>query len=104
MRCQGREVRSWMDYIRGADSRLIRKVSVREPRKNLDYFMVLGCLLRMGVNQLHRATPEAPSMPLETKDSVAPVVRRPAAGYSQTASLGMPVERVDFGQDMETCG
>ena len=41
---KGREVRSRTDYILGADIRLFRNVTVRDPRHNLDHYMVLGCL------------------------------------------------------------
>ena len=41
---EGREVRSWTDYILGKYRRLFGNVSVRDPRYNLDHYMVLGCL------------------------------------------------------------
>ena len=41
---EGREVRSWTDYILGKDRRLFGNVSVRDPRYNSDHYMVLGCL------------------------------------------------------------
>ena len=41
---EGREVRSWTDYILGTDLRLFGNVSVRDPRHNSDHYMVLGCL------------------------------------------------------------
>ena len=41
---EGREVRSWTDYILGMDCRLFGNVSVRYPRHNSDHYMVLGCL------------------------------------------------------------
>ena len=41
---QGKEVRSWTDYIFGTDRRLFGNVSVRDPRQNSDHYMVLGCL------------------------------------------------------------
>ena len=41
---KGREVRSQTDYILGTDRRLFRNVAVRDPRHNLDHYMVLGCL------------------------------------------------------------
>ena len=31
---EGREVRSWTDYIMGTDRRLFENVSVRDPRHN----------------------------------------------------------------------
>ena len=40
----GREVRSRMDYILWADSRLFWNLSVRDPRHNSDHYLVLGCL------------------------------------------------------------
>ena len=40
----GREVRSRTDYILGIDCCLFSNVVVRDPRKNLDHYMVLGCL------------------------------------------------------------
>ena len=40
----GREVRSRTDYILGTDRRLSRNVAVRDPRHNLDHYMVLGCV------------------------------------------------------------
>ena len=39
-----REVRSRTDYILGTDRCLFGNVSVRDPRHNLDHYMVLGCL------------------------------------------------------------
>ena len=41
---KGREVRSRTDYILGTNRRLFGNVSVRDPRNNLDHYMVLGCL------------------------------------------------------------
>ena len=41
---KGREVRSRTNYIMGTDHRLFGNVSVREPRHNSDYYLVLGCL------------------------------------------------------------
>ena len=40
----GREVRSWTDYILGTDRRLFRNVALWDPWHNLDHYMVLGCL------------------------------------------------------------
>ena len=40
----GREVRSRTDYILGTDRRLFRNVAVRDPRHNLEHYMVQGCL------------------------------------------------------------
>ena len=40
----GREVRSRTDYIIGTDFRLFWNVTVREPRHNLDHYLVIGCL------------------------------------------------------------
>ena len=40
----GREVRSWTDYILGTDRRLFQDVAVRNTRHHLDHYMVLGCL------------------------------------------------------------
>ena len=41
---EGREVRSWTEYILGTDHCLLGNVSVRDPRHNSDHYMVLGCL------------------------------------------------------------
>ena len=41
---KGKEVRSRTDYILGTDRRLFGNVSVQDPRKNSDHYMVLGCL------------------------------------------------------------
>ena len=41
---KGREVRSRTYYIMGTDRCLFRNFSVRDPRHNLDHYMVLGCL------------------------------------------------------------
>ena len=41
---EGEVVRSWTDYILGADRRLLWNVSVRDPRHNSDHYMVLSCL------------------------------------------------------------
>ena len=41
---EGREVRSWTEYILGTDRRLFVNVSVRDPRHNSDHYIVLGCL------------------------------------------------------------
>ena len=40
----GREVRSRTDYILGTDRRLFWNVSGRNPRHNLDHYLVPGCL------------------------------------------------------------
>ena len=37
-------MRSWTDYILGMDHSLFWSVSVREPRHNLDHYLVVGCL------------------------------------------------------------
>ena len=42
----GREVGSRPDHILGKDCRLFWNVSVRDPRHNLDHYLVLGCLQR----------------------------------------------------------
>ena len=44
MRRDGLEVRSWTDYILGKYCRMFQDVSVQDPRKNSDHYMVLGCL------------------------------------------------------------
>ena len=41
---KGREVRSRTDYILGMDRRVFRNVAFRDPRHNLNQYMVLGCL------------------------------------------------------------
>ena len=41
---EGREVRSWTDYILGTDHHLFGNVSVQEPRHNSYHYMVLVCL------------------------------------------------------------
>ena len=41
---EGREVRSHTDYILGTDRRIFVNVSIRDPRHNSDYYIVLGCL------------------------------------------------------------
>ena len=41
---EGKVVRSRTDYILGTDRRLFWNVSVRDPRHNKDYYMVLSCL------------------------------------------------------------
>ena len=40
----GREVWSRTDYIPGTDFCIFRNVAVRDPRHNLDHYLVLGCL------------------------------------------------------------
>ena len=39
-----REVRSRTDYILDTDGHIIRNVSIRDPRHNLDHYLILGCL------------------------------------------------------------
>ena len=41
---EGKVVWSRTDYILGTDRSLFMNVSVREPRHNIDHFMVVGCL------------------------------------------------------------
>ena len=41
---QGREMRSWTDYILGSNCRIFQNVAVRDLRHNSDHCMVLGCL------------------------------------------------------------
>ena len=41
---EGKVVRSRTDYLLGTDRSLFRNVSVRDPRHNIDHFMVVGCL------------------------------------------------------------
>ena len=40
----GREVRSRTDYILGTDHYIFRNMVIRDPRNNLDHYLVLGCL------------------------------------------------------------
>ena len=44
MRRGGREVRSRTDYILGTDSCLFQNVVVWDVRRNIDHYLVLGCL------------------------------------------------------------
>ena len=39
-----REVRSWKEYIIDMDHCLFRKMSVLDPRNNLDHYLILGYL------------------------------------------------------------
>ena len=48
----GKAVRSRTDYILGTDRSLFRNVAVRDPRHNLDHYMVMG-LLRRGTVREH---------------------------------------------------
>ena len=48
------EVRSRTDYILGTDRRLFRNVTVRDPRHNLDHYMVLGCLPSAPLSEMKR--------------------------------------------------
>ena len=41
---EGREVRSWTDYILETDRRLFGNVSVQDPRHNSDHYLVLSYL------------------------------------------------------------
>ena len=41
---KGQVVRYRTDYILGTERRLFRNNTVRDPRHNLDHYMVLGCL------------------------------------------------------------
>ena len=41
---QGRELRSWTDYILGSDCQIFWNMIVRYPRHNSDHFMVMGYL------------------------------------------------------------
>ena len=100
-----REVRSWTDYILGTDRRLFRNVTVRDPRKNSDHYMVLGCLL------------SAP--PMEHKRYLGGSKRWPVRppggtnedgstfhGYTESRTEGATArgetKRLDLGDDVET--
>ena len=48
----GKAVRSRTDYILGTDQSLFRNVAVRDPRHNLDHYMVMR-LLRGGTVREH---------------------------------------------------
>ena len=48
----GKAVRSRTDYILGTDRSLFKKVAVRDPRHNLDHYMVMG-LIRGGTVREH---------------------------------------------------
>ena len=56
----GRDVRSCMDYIMETYHHLFRKLSVPDPRHNLDNYFILGCLhstiLRKHAKYLERHT------------------------------------------------
>ena len=41
---EGKVVRSRTDYLLGTDRGLFRNVSVRDPQRNTNHFMVVGCL------------------------------------------------------------
>ena len=41
---QGREERSWTDYLMGTNSHLFRNAFVQDPQHDLEHFMVLGWL------------------------------------------------------------
>ena len=41
---EGKVVRSRTDYLLGTDRSLFRNVSVWDPRRNTNHFMVVGCL------------------------------------------------------------
>ena len=45
MQRNGQDIRSWTEYILGADCRLFQSVAVRDTRHLLDHYMVLGFLM-----------------------------------------------------------
>ena len=46
-----REVRYWTDHILETDCCLFRNISVRDPRQNLDNYLILGCLQRVTLRE-----------------------------------------------------
>ena len=49
---EGKAIRSWTDYLLGTDHSLFRNVAIRDPRYNLDHYMVVG-LLQGGTTREH---------------------------------------------------
>ena len=64
MLLKGREVRSRTNYILGTDHRLFGNVSVRDPRHNSDYYLVLGCLPRASLKEHMWYLEEQKKLPL----------------------------------------
>ena len=52
-------MRSWTDYILGTDCR-----SVRDPRHNLDHYMVMGCLHSASLKEHARYLRGRKSLPI----------------------------------------
>ena len=61
---KGREAMSRTDYILGTDRRLIRNVSVRDPRHNSDHYMVMGCLPSASLTKHKRCLRGRKKLPL----------------------------------------
>ena len=102
---KGREVRSRTDYILGTDSRLLRNVSVRDPRHNSDHYMVLGCL--------PSAPPDGAQEILGREEAVAgeatagtntdrSTFRGSIESRTEGATARGETKRLDLGVDVET--
>ena len=102
---EGREVRSWTDYILGMDFRLFDNVSVRDPRHNSDHYMVLGCLHRASLREHARYQGGAqapPPPPTDRTDEGGQNLCGPTEVHSKTVDSGSAEERVDLGDNVET--
>ena len=64
MRRDGREVQFQTDYILGKYLRLFQDVAIRDPRHNLDHYMVLGCLMGEPAKDLTEYLRKARRLPL----------------------------------------
>ena len=79
---KGREVRSRTDYILGTDRRLFGDVSVRDPRHNSNYYMVLCCLHSASLADHKRYLGRRKKLPLQVpteptrEDEVFTALRR----------------------------
>ena len=61
---EGREVRSWTDYILGMDRRLFGNVSLRDPRHNSYHYMVPRCLRSALLREQAKYLGESKRLPL----------------------------------------
>ena len=87
---QGRELRSWTDYILGSDFQIFRNMIVRYLRHNSDHFMVMGYLCGDYPNKHWRYLGRRTRLPLQL-----PGHQTSAQAENIFAELGSAVSKPD---------
>ena len=102
----GRELRPRTDYILGTDRRLFRNVTVRDPHRNSDQYLVLGCLrgapLREHSEYLGRRKRSPPSAPPDHPYEGGQNLCGLTEGRTEASGQGYQEKHMDIGGHVET--